>query len=96
MSRLGRAFWKCGYFIPPGHRARAIVQLSWLVLATIKAWMAGTSPAMTSRGYAWRRYPALFFLPNNALMLSSSSIFAPCLRMMTLCCSTESELFQAQ
>ena len=37
-----------------------------------------------------------FFPPNIALILSNNSIFAPCLRMITLCCATDSELFQAQ
>ncbi len=37
-----------------------------------------------------------FFFTNNALILSINSILAPCLRMMMLCCTTDSELFQAQ
>jgi hypothetical protein len=37
-----------------------------------------------------------FFFSNIDLMLSNNSILAPCLRIMTLCCSTESVLFQAQ
>src|SRR5665213_26713 len=41
-------------------------------------------------------YDSDFFLLNSALMLSINSIFAPCLRMITLCWSTDSELFQAQ
>ena len=36
------------------------------------------------------------FFTNIALILSNSSILAPCLRMITLCCTTESRLFQAQ
>jgi hypothetical protein len=43
-----------------------------------------------------RFYPCAFFFANIALMLSNSSILAPCLRMMMLCCATDSELFQAQ
>ena len=39
---------------------------------------------------------AFFFLTNSAFTLSINSIFAPCLRMMMLCCVTDSELFQAQ
>ncbi len=39
---------------------------------------------------------AFFFPPNTALMLSSNSIFAPCLRMMIDCCATDSVLFHAQ
>src|SRR4029079_4898527 len=40
--------------------------------------------------------PALFFPPNAFLMLSNSSILAPCFFMMIDCCVTESVLFQAQ
>ena len=59
--------------------------------------MAGLSPGhdlvLNSRR-ALRCYA--FFFGNIALMLSNSSILAPCLRMMMLCCATDSELFQAQ
>jgi len=41
-------------------------------------------------------YDPAFFPPNTALMLSNSSILAPCLRMITLCWITDSVLFQAQ
>jgi hypothetical protein len=43
-----------------------------------------------------RNYPCVFFFPNSALILSNSSILAPCLRMMIDCCATDSVLFQAQ
>ena len=36
------------------------------------------------------------YFPNTFLMLSNSSILAPCLRMMIDCCVTDSVLFQAQ
>ena len=43
-----------------------------------------------------RRHSCVFFLMNIALMLTINSTLAPCLRMITLCCATDSELFQAQ
>jgi hypothetical protein len=80
--------------------------------ATLKTWMPGTrlvlGPAEgrtrvpdPSAGHdaeesGAKRYYDAFFFTNIALMLSNNSILAPCLRMMTLCCSTESELFHAQ
>src|SRR6266851_3408246 len=64
-------------------------------LATVKTWMAGTSPGHDVERVC-RCYDDAFFFTNNALMLSNNSILAPCLRMMTLCCSTDSELFHAQ
>src|SRR4029077_19951206 len=64
------------------------------------AYVAG-HPRLSSRALkTWigcpQPYCDAFFFTNNALMLSNNSILAPCLRMMTLCCSTESELFHAQ
>ena len=41
------------------------------------------------------RYVAFFFV-NSDLILSNNSIFAPFLRMITLCWITDSVLFQAQ
>jgi hypothetical protein len=37
-----------------------------------------------------------FFEANVVLMLSNNSTFTPLRRMMKLCCSTDSVLFQAQ
>src|SRR5262249_3591309 len=53
-------------------------------------------PGVTQKSDDVRRRYDAFFFSNIALMLSNNSILAPCLRMMTLCCSTESELFHAQ
>ncbi len=41
-------------------------------------------------------FDSAFFEANVALRLSNSSTFTPLRRMMKLCCSTESVLFQAQ
>ena len=57
----------------------------------------GNCPAICNSGsFRERDYPYAFFFTNIALMLSNSSILAPCLRMIRLCCATDSELFQAQ
>ena len=69
-----------------------------------KTWMPGTSPGMTklvrrapqdegSKGYVF--FSAGFFAKVD-FTLSNSSTFTPFLRMMKLCCSTESRLFHAQ
>ena len=42
------------------------------------------------------RYSCVFFLTKTPLMFSNNSSFAPCLRMITLCCITDSVLFHAQ
>jgi len=68
-----------------------------------KTWMPGTSPGMTmwrrcarrtEAGACWKNYVA--FLANVALRLSNNSTFTPLRRMMKLCWSTDSVLFQAQ
>ena len=43
-----------------------------------------------------RTQELIFFEANVALRLSNNSTFTPLRRMMKLCCSTESRLFQAQ
>src|SRR6185437_5358760 len=52
--------------------------------------------ARRSRKHLEEHQACGFFFTNSALILSINSILAPCLRMITLCCSTDSELFQAQ
>ena len=64
-------------------------------VATLKTWMRRHKAGHDAKTDAVSVYAAFFFA-NIALRLSNSSILAPCLRMMTLCCSTESVLFQAQ
>ena len=68
-----------------------------------KTWMPGTSPGMTTWKHCARLTEAgtigksyVAFLANVALRLSNNSTFTPLRRMMKLCWSTESVLFQAQ
>jgi hypothetical protein len=61
-------------------------------------WMPGTSPGMTMRRRSLLAMTESYvaFFANVALRLSNSSTFTPLRRMMKLCWSTESVLFQAQ
>ena len=67
---------------------------SWLLDSAAKQ---GGDKNGTRRDGAYSAGCLLFFpFGISARRLSHSSILAPCLRMITACCETESALFQAQ
>ena len=77
--------------------------LAWRIVEARHLLAARPRDCLTSRhrgrAEVGRRYSAGCFgfgLKKVRLRLSNSSILAPFLCMITLCCSTESELFQAQ
>jgi hypothetical protein len=57
---------------------------------------AGHDELETDESLTPRKSYVAFFEAKVALRLSNSSTFTPLRRMMKLCCSTESRLFQAQ
>ena len=71
-----------------------------LVAGSLDAAAPAARGLLTSAGRLFLGYfffwKSRLMLPHVPFRLSNSSILAPCLRMMMLCCATDSELFQAQ